>query len=97
MSGQSNTPTAQNVSATLRVAVRFLGPAAEWAGRREESVEIVGGATLADVVRIVHQRYAAIASAGDAVRWAVNAEFASPHTPLHDGDEIAVIPPVSGG
>lgn len=31
------------------------------------------------------------------VRAAVNQDFASPETPIHDGDEIAFFPPVTGG
>jgi len=30
-------------------------------------------------------------------RYAINLNFADPHTVLHDGDEVALIPPVSGG
>ena len=31
------------------------------------------------------------------VRAAVNQEFATPSTPIHDGDEVAFFPPVTGG
>lgn len=97
MGRESTAQNARYLRATLRVSIRFLGPAADWAGRREETVELANDATLADIVRIVHARHRAIADAGDAVRWAVNAEFAAPDTPIHDGDEIAIVPPVSGG
>ncbi len=32
-----------------------------------------------------------------AIRAAVNQDFATPETPIHDGDEIAFFPPVTGG
>lgn len=33
----------------------------------------------------------------DLTRFGINLEFVSPQTPLHDGDEVVLIPPVSGG
>lgn len=32
-----------------------------------------------------------------AVRVAINQRFATPHTPLNDGDELAFLPPITGG
>jgi molybdopterin synthase sulfur carrier subunit len=33
----------------------------------------------------------------DRIAWAVNRSYAKPTTPLNDGDEVALLPPVSGG
>lgn len=94
---QSATSTSGERSSRIRVSVRYFGPAGEWAGRTEERVEVAAGATLAAAVAQLQQRYAKLSQAGSAVRWAVNADFAAPDCVLHDGDDVAVIPPVSGG
>jgi molybdopterin converting factor small subunit len=60
------------------------------------SVELPPGATAADLAR----RLAADPRLADLLartRVAVNAEFAAPDAPLAEGDEIAFLPPMSGG
>jgi molybdopterin synthase sulfur carrier subunit len=57
-------------------------------------------ATIADLIALLHQRDSAGAAAfahPALVRAAVNQEFARPDTPIHDGDEVAFFPPVTGG
>ena len=75
--------------------LRLFGPAAEAAGTRHDTVDepTVGAALQAATTRY-GQAFAAIAAASQV--W-VNGEQASPSTPLGDGDELAVLPPVSGG
>lgn len=56
--------------------------------------------SVADVVRAVRARGGAWAhelAAGRAVRFAVNQRLARSDTPIGDGDEVAVFPPVTGG
>ena len=53
--------------------------------------------TLADVKQALGAQYTVLTeSLGTAVA-AINQEFAFPHDPVHDGDEVAFFPPVSGG
>lgn len=59
-----------------------------------------GVATAGDLV--VHLRgrggaWAASLGAGETVLIAINQEMARPETPLKDGDEVALFPPVTGG
>ena len=80
------------------VSVRLFATLRERAGRDSLELELADGATAADAL-------AALAAEPKLtelverlpVRLAVNREYASDETPLHAGDEVAVIPPVSGG
>ena len=53
-------------------------------------------ATVAELHALLLARHPALADIG-AVRYAVNQSFAEDSTPIHPGDELAIIPPVSGG
>jgi len=61
------------------------------------SVCLEQGATVGDLLRQLEQRYPALAPWLKTIRVAVNREYAGLETPLHEGDEVALIPPVSGG
>lgn len=54
-------------------------------------------ATVADVWRALVNVHPALAPFESSVSSAVNAEYAKRHTTVHDGDEVAFLPPVSGG
>jgi len=81
----------------MQVRVRFFGPARELLGNEEVEMTLPDGATLV----ALRERLSAICSSLCALlprcRFAVNGEYADEMTPLRDGDEVALIPPVSGG
>ena len=52
---------------------------------------------MRDVWRALAAAHPEVAPLGGSVSSAVNANFARLSTPIHDGDEIAFLPPVSGG
>ena len=63
-----------------------------------ESVEVSAGAEAGDVlVRMRERAAAAQKQVFDSVAIAVNGEFASPKRRLSANDEVALLPPVSGG
>lgn len=75
--------------------LRLFGPAADAAGTRSDTVP---GATVADVVATASERYGdGFARVAAICRVWVNGDQASPETPVGDGDEVALLPPVSGG
>ncbi len=75
--------------------LRLFGPAAEAAGTRNDTVDDrTVGAALATAASRYGEAFATVA-AGSRI-W-VNGEPADPDTPLGDTDELAVLPPVSGG
>src|SRR3990170_8833079 len=56
-----------------------------------------GGGGGAGVSRLLCQRFPEMADHAGSLMYAVNAEYVSPQHPLRAGDELALIPPVSGG
>jgi len=81
----------------MRVTVRLFAVVAEAAGERTFSLDLPEGATAAAVRDAVADRFPRAAVACARVALAVNATYAPPEQPLRDGDEVALIPPVSGG
>jgi molybdopterin converting factor small subunit len=90
----------------VRVTVEYFGPAREAAGLSREVIETASCTAVELVTRLAREkagRFARLLLAGDAlgpsVLVAVGDRQATPDDPipLRDGDEVAVIPPVSGG
>src|SRR4051812_50012088 len=69
----------------------------EAAGRRELRVELPAGAVVEDAWAAAVREVPALAPGRSSVRFAVNGDYADPTRSLADGDELACIPPVSGG
>ena len=81
----------------LHIRVRLFAMQRETAGTRELRLEVPLGSTLEDAWSAVVEAVPALAPGRSSLRFAVNGSYAGPETPLADGDEIACIPPVSGG
>ncbi|MCH7953536.1 MAG: molybdopterin converting factor subunit 1 [Chloroflexi bacterium] len=77
--------------------VRLFARLAELAGTREAEVELGEGLTAAGVFDVLVQRYPSLAGFEAIVRFAVNSAYVPASHPVRDGDEVALIPPVSGG
>ena len=77
--------------------VRLFAGLAELAGTREAEVELGEGLTAAGVFDVLVQRYPSLACFEAIVRFAVNSAYVPASHPGRDGDEVALIPPVSGG
>ena len=81
----------------LRVRVRLFAMQRELAGTRQVDLELRPGATIEDAWAALVERVPAIAPGRASVRFAHNGGYAPAETALADGDEVAMIPPVSGG
>jgi len=81
----------------MRVKVRVFARLRELAGPGEWACEVPAGASVADVWRTAVGRYPALGPFGQSVSCALNADFARMQAVVHDGDEVAFLPPVSGG
>ena len=74
------------------VSVRLFAGLRERAGSRERTLELPDGATVADVWPLLD-----LGDEPAGLLYAVNKEYAEATRELADGDEVALIPPVSGG
>lgn len=81
----------------MRIRVRLFAIQRELAGAREVALDLPPGATIEDAWAAVVERFSAIAPGRAYVRFARNAAYAPADTGLADGDEVSIIPPVSGG
>jgi molybdopterin converting factor subunit 1 len=81
----------------MTIRVRLFAIQRELAGTREVALELAPAATVADAWEELVRRFPVLAPGRDSVRFARNGAYADPTTTLADGDELAVIPPVSGG
>jgi len=82
---------------TLRIHVRLFAMQRELAGTRALDLEVAGGGTIEDAWAALVDRFPVLAPGRPAVRFARNGAYAPADTALADGDEVAMIPPVSGG
>jgi molybdopterin synthase catalytic subunit len=81
----------------MNVRVRLFAVQRELARTREVPLELRDGASIEDAWAALVARYPVLASGRSAVRFARNGEYTDADSPLADGDELACIPPVSGG
>jgi molybdopterin converting factor subunit 1 len=81
----------------MRVTVRMFARLRELAGRDRWDLDVPPGASVDDVWQQVSREYTDLAPFGQAISCAVNATFASRRAKVAEGDEIAFLPPVSGG
>ena len=79
------------------IRVLLFGAAADRAGTRETELPVEDGATLAEVWPLLAERHPDLAPMRDTLAFAVNGEYARADDSVSPGDEIAVLPPVSGG
>jgi molybdopterin synthase catalytic subunit len=81
----------------MRIRIRLFAIQRELVGAREVPIELADGATVEDAWAAIVARFAVLAPGRPSVRFARNGDYAEPGTVLADGDEVAFIPPVSGG
>jgi MoaE-MoaD fusion protein len=80
----------------MRVLVRLFASYREAAGVGRMELELPPGATVKDAIFKILKDHPLIAE-GRQVVIAKNHDYVTPDEPLADGDEVALIPPVSGG
>jgi molybdopterin synthase catalytic subunit len=83
----------------MRVEVIPFGVLKDWLGLRAATVELPEGATVAELLERLRATLPAGAAAGilGSIAVSVNAEYAQAEDILDDGDEVGLLPPVSGG
>jgi len=79
----------------MRIRVLYFGVLRDKLQGGQEFLEIADKAIVADVLNVYRERVPGFA--WDAIAVAVNQEYAKAEHVLKDGDEVALLPPVSGG
>jgi molybdopterin converting factor small subunit len=86
-----------NVKPSIRVKVLLFGRLKEVAGGAEEFVELPAGSRIEDIFTHLISRCSELARFRSSLVASRNQEFAAWSTELNSGDEVAFLPPVSGG
>ncbi len=81
----------------MRVRVLFFGQLKEITGIAQEDAELSEGARVEDLFERYGRRFPRLAEFRPSVAASVNQEYAAWRAPLSSGDEVAFLPPVSGG
>lgn len=81
----------------MRIKVKFFGPLRDVAGGGEETLELRDGATTAALLETLVSRHPKLDDYLGEVKVAVNQKLAKDVADLKEGDEVALLPPVSGG
>jgi MoaE-MoaD fusion protein len=81
----------------MRVSVLFFGMLKDVAGKASDSIDLHEGASIRDLLAHYEAQIPRLKESLPSVALAVNQEYASPDTKLQSGDQIALLPPVSGG
>ena len=81
----------------MHIRVKLFALVRDRAGTGELSLQLADGATVADATAALREKFPDIADLLARCAFAVNQSYAPPGATLHERDELAVIPPVSGG
>ena len=81
----------------MRVTVRLFARLRDITGSSELPREVSTGATIATVWRELAAEFPGLSQYERSMSSALNADYARMDALVHDGDEIAFLPPVSGG
>ena len=81
----------------MKVKVKYFAVCREMFNRDEEEMELPAGAVLMDILKRLEEEWPEIPEYYEVMQMSVNWEYATEQTELSDGDEVALIPPVTGG
>jgi molybdopterin converting factor subunit 1 len=81
----------------MRVRVLFFGRLKDLAGRTSDVLDLADGASVRDLLEHYALQSPRLKESLASLAVAVNQEYSGPETELKSGDEVALLPPVSGG
>jgi MoaE-MoaD fusion protein len=81
----------------MRVRVLFFGMLKDLTGGGSDTVELRNEATLGELLDHYEARFPALKNLLPSLAMSVNQQYAGPEVRLHANDEVALLPPVSGG
>ena len=81
----------------VKVRLLFFAVLRDITGQSETELELAGGTRAGAIWQQLRAQYAKLADYAQPPMIAINESYESPDVELHDGDELAFIPPVAGG
>src|ERR1035437_111720 len=81
----------------MRERVLFFGILKEMIGKSADLIDLPDGASVRDVLARYESQIPRLKESLPSLALAVNQQYAGPDTPLRPNDEVAMLPPVSGG
>jgi MoaE-MoaD fusion protein len=81
----------------MRIRVLLFGQLKDIIGRPEEDLEVQPGTSLADLMARYGERFPGFRPISTSIACSVNREYAAASVVLQEGDEVGLLPPVSGG
>jgi len=81
----------------MRVRVVYFGTLRDMAGHEHEAVDLADGSRLSELYSDLQERIPGLSKFGSSIALSINYEYSGLDAPLHDGDEVGLLPPVSGG
>jgi MoaD family protein len=81
----------------MKVTIKFFAAPREALNRAQVEQELPPGATVRQLLERLCVEYPVLGEYMHRVKIAVNLKYTSPEMELHDGDEVACLPPVGGG
>ena len=81
----------------MQIKVLFFGMLKDIVGRAEEGLTLEEGSSIGRLYELYAARFPKLAEHSSSILYSRNREFAKPGESLQDGDEVAFLPPVSGG
>ena len=81
----------------MRVRLLYFASVRERAGTRLDELDLADDASLSDALAAAQTLRPRLLEVAAALRFARNGSFCGVDEPLSEGDELAIIPPVSGG
>ena len=81
----------------MKIQVKLFAIARQAADTDVIDIELPHNATVSDLRAVLTNRFPELTPMGNSLRFAVNSEYASDAAVINESDELACIPPVSGG
>jgi molybdopterin converting factor subunit 1 len=85
------------MTAKVKIRVLFFGVVRDVTGVREDSLNVAEGGNIGSVFEHYASRFPQLRDMASSIVLALNQEFSPPTAPVAEGDEVAFLPPVSGG
>lgn len=85
------------MASTISITVKLFAAYQDAYGVPELQLHLPSGVTAVEIRDRLIREHPQLSEWREVTRYGVNLQFVEPHTVLQDGDEVVLIPPVSGG